>query len=269
MRSLQQFWSPRRIGEDRVTLARLGPLRLWLARAEKEWGYAVEYGELSHVLDIAQVPEDVLPETLDWTTVLFRTAPREFQLRPTVPDRPVVIKPLHGVTLPAGESSRFYALMPVFLELVFTEGRTEHVLGTLPSRVLSDTWFGTAQEGEFAYSIPFPATRDFGELERYPHHIICTVEIENHAKDHLAFEKICLRPQYLGLYCGSENVWSSPVEVRNESRSRTTTVRYPKKAPEEAGDLTEVAGPKERAEKGLQRFTFGNAFSKDLQLLTR
>lgn len=266
MRSLQQFWTTRRIGEDRVTLARLGPLRLWLARAEMEWGYAEEQGELSHVVDIAQVPEDVLPDELDWTTVLFRTAPREFQLRPVVPDRPVVIKPLHPVTLPAGEAGRFFALIPVFVELVFTDGGSEHLLGTVASRILSDTWFGTPTEGEFAYSIPFPASRDFEELERYPHHIICPVEIENHSRDHLVFEKICLRPAYLSLYCGAENLWSNPVEVRNESRGRRSLVRYPHRPPEEAGDVTEVAVPQERAEKGLQRFTFGNAFSKDILL---
>ena len=61
MRNLRQFWTPRRIGEDQVSLARLGPLRLWLARAEKEWGFALEYGESVDVLDLTLVPEDVVP----------------------------------------------------------------------------------------------------------------------------------------------------------------------------------------------------------------
>ena len=62
MRSLQQLWSVRRMGEDRVTLTRVGRLRLWLARAEKEWGYAWYHGEEAGLMDMAQVPEDVVPD---------------------------------------------------------------------------------------------------------------------------------------------------------------------------------------------------------------
>ncbi|NBD38497.1 MAG: hypothetical protein GVY10_08010 [Verrucomicrobia bacterium] len=265
MRSLRQFWTPRRIGEDRVTLARLGPLRLWLARAEKEWGFAREQGDLSHILDIAQVPEDVIPDRLEWTTILFREAPREFRLQAVVPDRPLVVKPVHPVTFPAGECGVFYVFLPVFLELVFITREREHVVATIPANPLSDTWFGTAKEGEFCYSLPFPASRDLASAEIYPHHIVCPVEIENRSAENLVFAKLCLRPRHLSLYCGQRFLWSSRVEVSNEHRSKRSILRYPRGAPAQESGLILLNSPQEKPEKNLQLFSFGNAFRDDIQ----
>ncbi len=265
MRSIRQFWASRRIGEDRVTLVRMGPLRLWLARAEREWGFAREQGTVSHILDIAQVPEEVIPDGLEWTTILFREAPREFRLRAVVPDRPLVVKPVHPVTFPAGESGVFFVFLPVFLELIFSGGQQEHSVGTIPTNQLSDTWFGTFEEGEFCYSLPFPASRELETSRIYPHHIVCPVEIENRSADHLVFEKLCLRPRYLSLYCGQHHLWGSRVEVHNEHRNKTSRLRYPRGAPEMESGLTLLSTPRENAEKNLHRFSFGNTFGRDIQ----
>ena len=199
MRSLQQFWSVRRIGEDRVTLVRLGPLRLWLARADKEWGLAHERGEADDVRDIAQVPVDVVPENLDWSNLLFSEAPREFCLRASVPDRPVVVKPSHPVSIPRGESGRFFVPVPVFLQVVVLSGRKEVELGTISTQCLSDTWFGTVTEGDLCYSVPMPASMDFESMQPHAHHIVFPVEVENHSEEKLVVEKLCLRTAYTTL----------------------------------------------------------------------
>lgn len=264
MRDLRQFWSQRRIGEDRVTLARLGALRLWLARAEQEWGFAYEHAELSQILDIAQVPEDVVPSNLQWRHTLFGTAPREFILRPAVPDRSVVVKPAYPVLIPEGESGTFYILMPVFIRIIVSRGKEELELGIIPSRLLSDTWFGTPTEGEFCYSLPFSAERDITLLNMLPHHIVCQVEIENHSSENLSFEKLCFRPQYIGLFCGDQHLWSSQVRIQHEGYFKGAQVKYQATPPDLEKDLLPLAKPVKKEERGLSRLTFSSGFSRDI-----
>jgi len=264
MRSLQQFWSMRRIGDARVTLIRLGPMRLWLARAEKEWGYALEHGEASEIMDIAQVPEDVVPGDLKWDNMLFQQAPREYCLRPVVPDRPIVVKPEHTVSLPQGESGTFFVKIPVFVQIVVVSGHHELILGTVPSRVLSDTWFGNVMEGDFCYSLPYPATMERESLKPLPHQIVCTLEIQNRSDDILVFEKLCLRPRYVGIYCGNTHLWSSVVKIQHEGLFKSTHVRYSASQPDFEEGLMLITQPQKREEKGFHRLTFGSSFGKDI-----
>lgn len=264
MRDLRQFWSPRRIGEDRVSLARLGPLRLWLARAEKEWGFACEYGEVGEILDIAQVPEDVVPANLDWITTVFSEAPREFHLKPAVPDRAVVVKPPYPVLIPPGESGTFHALVPVFITVVVSSGRKEMDLATFPSRQLSDTWFGAPTEGEFCYSLPFNAERDLGELKPLPNHLVCPIEIQNRSGLGLKFEKLCFRPEYVGIYCGDRNLWCTPVRIQHDDSFKGTTIRYGSMPRDAEAGMMQLASPRKREEKVFSRLTFSSGFSRDI-----
>lgn len=264
MRNMRQFWSPRRTGEDRVTMVRLGPLRLWMARAEKEWGVAFEQGEVLEIIDIAQVPEDVVPAKLSWTTTLFEKAPREFTLLPSVPDRPVVVKPPFPVLIPEGESGTFYCLLPIFLKIVLSTGNKAIDLVSIPVQSLSDTWFGLPTEGELCYSLPFAIERDLDSLKPLPHQVVCPIEVQNHSPELLKFEKLCFRPQYIGLYGGDRHLWSTRVRIQHEGAFKGTTVRYLTEAPVEEANLVQLAKPLRREERGLSRLTFSSSFRKDL-----
>jgi hypothetical protein len=264
MRNLRQFWTSRRIGEDRVSLARLGPLRLWLARAEKEWGFAMEYGETADVLDLSLVPEDVVPENLDWNKTVFGEAPREFLFKPAVPDRPLVIKPGYPVLIPAHESGTFFLSIPVFLTITVSNGGKAHIIGTIPTRQLSDSWFGGPTAGEYCYSLPFSTERDFETLAARPNEIVCPVEIENHSGDDLVFEKFCFRPLYLGIYCGDSHLWTRMVTIRYEGNFRGSEIRYNGSLPRQEGNLLEVAPPSRQPEKRFRTLTFSSGFSRDV-----
>lgn len=264
MRDLRQFWSARRIGQDRVSLARLGPLRLWLARDDQEWSYACEYGELSEVQDIAQVPRDVISNNLEWTHTVFADAPREVRLQPTVPDRPVVVKPEHPVVIPGGESGLFYVLMPVFIKILVDDKGRELELGTVPSRQLSDTWFGHQTGGELCYSLPFAAGRELAAMNPLPHQVLCPIEIRNSSHEKLLFERLCFRPAYATLFSGSHHLWSSRTRIEHEGSFKGTSIRYEALRPETEPDATLVAESVRRVEKGFQRLTFHSGFRRDL-----
>ena len=225
---------------------------------------AHEQAEASSLSDIAQVPEDVVPAQLAWSNMLFREAPREFCLQPVVPDRPLVVKPAYPVTIPEEESGLFFVPVPVFIKVVLKSGKEEQVMGTVPSQVLSDTWFGTPVQGDLCYSVPMLARLQLEGLESHSHHIVFPVEIQNQSEEKLVVEKICLRTAYATLYCGSDRLWGSTVKINHEGGFKGTSIRYSKEMPGFEPDLNEVSKPLKKEERRLYGLTFNSAFHDDI-----
>jgi hypothetical protein len=256
----------RRIGEDRVTLSRLGILRIWLARAGREWAFAHEFGESRDLMDIAQVPEDVVPSRLDWAKMVFEDAPRDYTFKACAPERPVVVKIGRSISIPSGQKGVFYAKFPVVVALTLNVGKKDVELGKILSAPLCDTWFGSMTAGDYCYALPEPASLDLDGLKAQPNEIVCPIEIANNSEEVVTMKKFCLRPDQLTLYCGNTHLWSSPVRVQCENLFKSSSVRYSRKQPETEDNLVELAKRKKREESGLQRLGLTSSFSKDLVL---
>jgi hypothetical protein len=265
MRNLQQFWTQRRIGEDRQVLARLGPLRIWLARAEKEWAFAHEQAEAGNLMDVAQVPEEVLPENLKWSKVLFREAPRDYGFQAAVPNRPIYVEAREPMVLPSGEGATFFVSIPAVVEVWFGQGKQRLKAGQMNSLELGDAWFGSPTEGELCYAIPHPAERDLDDLKVHPNEIVCPVEIMNRSSEALVFEKMCLRPAYLTLYSGMQHLWAGLVRIQNEHLFQRSMIRYSAEAPGFESNLTKIAEARMHADRGLSRLSFRTRFQGDIQ----
>ncbi len=243
MRSLQQFWSVRRIGEDRVTLARLGPLRLWLARADMEWGFASHYGEDSELMDFAQVPEDVVPDDLKWTNILFRDAPRDYVFEAVAPQKPMTIRTMHPIGIPSGESSLFYLAVPVFIRIRVILNGNAQTLGLISSEKLRRSWFGSQVDGVSSYANPMEMQLDLDRIATKPNQIIYRVEIKNSTNKMLGFDKVCLDLRKTGLYSGTEHLWGNPVQIEYLGQHKEIPVTYSETLPDNEKDILEVARP--------------------------
>ena len=253
MRSLQQFWSVRRIGEDRVTLARLGSLRLWLARADREWGFAFSYGEEKDLMDFAQVPEDVVPEKLKWASILFREAPRDYQFGAVAPKRPLSVQAMGPISLPSGESGSLYLIVPVAIDIRVLSGEKSQSLGTVSTERLRRSWFGSPVEGRFCFANPAELMTTIDRTDVNPNHIIFPVEIKNSSDKMLRFDKLCLDLSHAGLYSGVLNLWGSPVTVEFNGPNRECLLTCTDGPPAMEKDLLEVASPRKIETRNMAR----------------
>lgn len=256
----------RRIGEDRVTLARLGTLRIWLARAEREWAFACEFGESRDLMDIAQVPEDVVPSGLEWSDMVFGEAPRDYAFKACVLERPAVVKADRPISIPPGHKGTFYVKFPVIVSVTLNVGKKEVLLGKILSAPLCDTWFGEVTAGEYCYALPEPASLDVGSLRAQPNEIVCPIEIDNNSQEVVTLKKFCLRPDQLTIFSGNTHMWSSPVNVHCEDLFKSSGVRYSQQQPETRENLVELVKREKRDETSLQRLGITSSFSKDLVL---
>lgn len=256
----------RRIGEDRVTLARLGTLRIWLARAEQEWAFAYEFGESKDLMDIAQVPEDVVPSHLEWSDMVFGEAPRDYSFKAIVPERPLVVKTGRPVSIPPGQKGVFYAKFPIMVAMTLNVGKKEVILGKILSESLCDTWFGEVIAGEYCYALPEPAALDVESLHAQPNEVVCPIEVDNNSSSTVTLKKFCLRPDQLTVFSGGSHLWSSRVKVKCEDLFKSSSVSYSTGQPDTEENLVEIIKPNKREETGLQRLGLSSSFGGDLVL---
>lgn len=247
MRDLRQFWGIRRLAEDRIALVRLGSLRFWLARAEREWALASEVSETSDVADIAQVPSDVVPESLTWVRTLFKKAPRDFRMIAVVPDRPIVVAPSDEMQLPAGERVDLYCKLPIGLEVQVQEGKEWVPVGRIEHERLSDTWFGTPTAGELCYSIREPFALSPEDVSSRADGVLFRVQIENRHKAVLRLGAVCLRPALTRLHCGGEGLQAGRVRLQLDGTGKQVDDYSGKPTESEANLLQVITATQERA----------------------
>lgn len=240
MRSLQQLWSVRRMGEDRVTLTRVGRLRLWLARAEKEWGYAWYYGEEAGLMDMAQVPEDVVPEELQWHRACYQSAPRDYTFEAILPGQPILARSSASCVLPAGESVEFTPAVAAHLRVTLMSGNRKHQLVSCPSEQIDYAWFGTPTKGRLCQLITIPHANGSDLSAVRPNQIVVPVRILNRSKKAINLARIVLDIRHAGLYSGALHLWSSPVELVVNETGRSVTVTYENQAPDQETELMEL-----------------------------
>lgn len=226
MRSLQQFWSIRRIGEDKVTLARLGPLRLWLARADQEWGIASHYGEEDDLMDFAQVPEDVVPVDLGWRYTFFRSAPRDYIFEAMTPARPVLLSTAACIGIPVGESCTFHFAVPVGIRIWLPSDGRKQELGSVASAPQKLAWFGATVDGTFCLANEGCLTLLPPRLKTKSNEIEFTLEILNRSSGTLWPDRICLDLSRCGLFCGNTHLYGTHMQLEIRHPQDDCLVKY-------------------------------------------
>lgn len=267
MTSHLQFWKEREIPAGRSCLWRLGHLRMWIQRLDDAWRLASEYGESMEPMSSALVPNDVVPSVMEWQRLALVNPARSFRFTPEMPDRALVARPEERVTIPSGERVTYYCLLPTWVrfELKLATRDEWQPFDSRPTRRLADTWFGDHSSGLLGYALAVPAGRDWQRLPIGPHHVIVPVRITNSSAEHLDFERLCIRPQFLGVHASRHELWSNAIDVVFHGAARESTIRYDPRPPSEAVGSRSIATPREKAERSLVGITFSHPSPSDFR----
>lgn len=224
------------------------------------------FGRRGHDWLMAEIREDAAPqadsaEHSPWDSGFQRFAFEEdvetIFLRPRMPNRPVVVRPLHPLTIAPGAKVEFYISLPVDAQVYarLRSGR-QMTIARLPTERLSDTWFGNTVEGTFAYSLKSRARRELHEIsEIAPNRVICPLRISNASADPLPCDKFCLRLQHCRIWSEpSGRMRASAITLRFHGGEQMTTADYESAAPDKATLLMEADQP---ATRNLLQRSFG------------
>ena len=103
-------------------------------------------------------------EPRPWSRWVAGEWARELSLVPAFPDRPIVLKPEQEFRLLQGATARLYVRVPLWVEARVREAPQPPLVG-VPTMVMSDTWWGSVEEGELACSLPIVGRRQILDSE--------------------------------------------------------------------------------------------------------
>lgn len=226
------LWQARVLKPETCYHLSFGPLRLWLRHEGREWYVAREYrpnqsgGGLLEAL-----PGRSWPQDLPWQRWVIGEADAPVRLRPELPDRSVVVRPEQPLRLSAGSQIRVFVAIPIHVSILVGPSKPI-TLTTLPTRILSNTWFGEPASGELCYALISPAVKNVDGLAAGVHEALCPVTILNRSAGELDFQRFCIQVEHLGIYRGVSRLWTNSMQVEYRGEPGVGQVTISNKVPD-------------------------------------
>ncbi len=199
---------------------------------------------------------DADPEA-DFRRYAFEKPVEVIRAQPRMPDRPIVVQPLHPLRLAPKAKVDFYVSVPVDIQLATGEKKQSEPLERLRAEILSDTWFGDQVGGVLCYAIKSRARRECPVIDsEKTARAICKIHINNKSSEQLHCTKFCLHLDRCHLWQSGSTLWTSPVHIRFNGTEHFSSIDYSEDAPTEAPDAIKIADADEEPLRGLIRRTF-------------
>ncbi len=260
-RQPRPWWAEHSIKHGTAARLRVGPLILTLTRLDNEWRIGRDSSGDSFDTAVG-VEAPIEPPEPAATTHVSRfgssDGSEKLALAPILPDRPVVTRPEHPITVPPHDQVTVYVGSPLWVRV----SESEQTLEELPAFRPSLTWWGTnTREGQLCYG-----TRTYGRLRldevvHYPHRVMTAVSIDNGADQPLLLERVLLPVRRFGVYATpAGELWTESVTLEREQGEQLATLHLGKKPPKQAGGAKQVSKPRESSSQKLLFHAFGSLF---------
>ncbi len=223
--------------------AALGDLSFCIAVERDEWRLSYNY--------TASACDD--PERVWSRYVTVSNDPLE--LRPALPDRPVVVRPHSPVVLLPGRWGRFHIRVPVWARFVSRAGGETITVAEAPSRELSLTWFGDMPSGELCYAIQSRLLRE-APVEQEAAYAHAQIMVQNSSPERLKFERICIHTERMALFESVHGLWANELKVVFRGSDQISQLTFSKGPPASVGRVHEVTGPRVMPDTHLLNRTF-------------
>lgn len=247
-------WGRHALDPDETLTLEIGPLRIWVRTTGDEIWMAHAPGDWSRAG--RREPRDaVAPADREWVRWPVAEEVGELSARPAFPARPIVVEPEHSFRLLPRAEARIFVRVPLVARLELPS--LARPLADVPAVVLSDTWWGTATEGELCYWLGSTARRRVPDDVFEPHLAVCPLRLSNRSDDELPIEKIVLRVAHLSIFGDGGRLWSDETRIRFRGAAEGSVVEVAGSRPREAGDAARVAAPhREPPPRGFRARTF-------------
>jgi hypothetical protein len=200
---------------------------------------------------------DPEPTWVRWATP---DGERVVSFEPVFPDRPVVLEPEQPFYLLPGARVRVYVRVPAWISVTLplqnAPARSVRLREIVPL-TLSDTWWGTPEEGELAFWLNTTARRQMSPELFAPHLVACPLIIRNRAASELRVEKLALKVFHFSIFSRGEEFWSDECHIEYLGEGDGSQIEMTGLPPEEASEAVRVTHPRVPLRRGLRARTFG------------
>lgn len=236
-------WKVISVPESGTGLLEIGPLHLHLRMQESE----LRIGHAGPGVERGQIHWSRWAPRSDWNG--------ELRLRPVLPERTIVVRPEEEFWLGQGAEARIYVRVPVLVQVEAAD-RPGAALLTLPTQVLSDTWWGSAEEGELCYYLETNARRMVQPGEYLEHLCVCAIDLVNRSQDALLVDRIALRTAFLNVYRDGERLRGSDTLVHYRGADLESELSVADGPPPDADSPELLTDAPETMARGFSARTF-------------
>lgn len=250
----QKFWKPHAIVQDQTLDVCLGSLRVWIHRGKQEWYIAHETEAESAERCSAVISDAPFSVERDWTRWILDDRVERVQLKPQLPDRPLIVRPEMPMCLMPKQSIQFFIGIPIWLAITFGAKHEQAI--EVPTSSLSNSWFGTFTAGELCYAVKTTARLSQQSLHPSAQRAVFPLEVRNVSQEKLNFERLCIRPQFLNIFQGATRLWTSKGRVSYRGEDNWSRIVYSSRPPEfdQAGPM--IGKAREPMQRGALLKTF-------------
>ncbi|MEX1136414.1 MAG: hypothetical protein WEB89_05900 [Balneolales bacterium] len=247
----ENSWINIEVKDNETKSHAIGPVTVWLKKVSNEIWIASEYAESNPGRKQASSKINAL----NWSRWALPGNETQFSLKPSFPDRPVVVKPEYPFKIITGAKVRIYTRIPVFIKVVIA-GKPDFVITEIPSVALLKTWFGLHTEGELCYGVNTSARRVMGPEAMQPWMAVCPIEIINNQDGPLDFDNLCLRVEYLSIYKADNHLWADETRIIHQGREKYSDIEMKGKLPTEAKGGKLITKPRAPIKKNFAARSF-------------
>jgi hypothetical protein len=228
MNNDHQLWEAYTLQAGQTLDACIGSLHLWIHRREKEWYIAHETETGDAERGSVTIYDETFPDR-DWTRWILDDRIERIQLKPRLPDRPLIVRPEMPMCLMPKQSVQLFIGIPIWLAITFGAKQEQSI--EIPSSTLSNSWFGQFTEGELCYAVRTRARLGQHDLLPNTSRAVFPLEVRNTSAEQLNFERLCIRPQYLNIFEGTTRLWTSKGRVSYRGEDNWSRIVYSSNAP--------------------------------------
>jgi hypothetical protein len=258
-------WGVHTLVDDEVLALRLGTLDLWLRWRDGEI-WLSQHDRVTGSGELATwgfgSPPTGPGKDAEWTRWATPAGEREVLLRPTLPDRSLVLETEWPFRLLPGAEAKVFVRVPLWIRIEVRVGSSAGKEGRpvrlkeLPTVGMSDTWWGELHHGELAYWLPTTARRTIAKRHFAPHLAACPLVMRNRAEYDLEVEKLALRVDHLSLFAEQGRIWSDETSVTYHGGEKGSEIDMTGRPPSQAEGAGLVSGPRTPIQRGLAARTF-------------
>jgi len=243
-----QIWGNHDLERGKLYGVTLGDLRVWLGEFDKE--IRVAYQHSTSFPDDYQVPEEI-----EWSRWSHMHEDVKLNFKPVYPNRSVLVRPESKFWLLKSAKTRIFIDLPLWIRISLKE-KSDVRLIDLPTKILSNTWFGDFFEGELCYWLSTHARRDAAEAESAPFMIRCPIVLVNKSEEDLLVEKICMRVNRMTMFIDNGQLWSDEVLIQYKGGREGSQIRQNATPPEEVPRAKLIRSAENATKKSFAAKTF-------------
>lgn len=169
----------------------------------------------------------------------------EISILPTLPDRPLILKPKTNLSILPATTFKFYVYLPVTFQIYEGTVKAENKIFEYPIENLSSTWFGEPNEGELCYALYTSFDTELNEEKKGNEFVICPIEITNSSKETLEVKRLAVRGIHLNIYANNELMISNKVKIRYNGFDNLSDIQFAKSATTSIPSLKLIANARE------------------------